>query len=206
MSRWHGELYLLEWFIMKVVWCVREILHEKDSPSPWRFDVLILAIHSKLLQNTSWMPVQIIITCILSLRLLSFVFSSYFRVSELVMSIFLMGNTGEVQKECPTDRWWVGLVLNIFPWGKAYAQQACDVPSLWSTYLGEARHMPNKSKVFETSDEPGQWWELGPLGTWPYKYPRGVTHISSPRLIKQEFLGIQFTKIKALRIKTQSHS
>lgn len=179
MSRWHGELYLLEWLIMKVVLCVREILHEKDSPLPWNFDVLVMAIHSKLLHNTCCMPVKITITRILSLRMLSFLFSSCFGVSGLVMSIFLMGNTGEVQEKCPTYMWWVGLVVNIFPWGKACAQQVCGGPRLWWTHLGEARHMPNESKVFETFDEPGQWWELSPLGTWPYKYPGAVTDISS---------------------------
>lgn len=86
--------------------------------------------------------------------------------------------------------------------------------------------MPNKSVMYQVYDE--HIWvkhgiclinpkcskhptnqasdELGPLGTWPYKFPGGVTDISSSRFNKQEFLGIQFTKIKALRIKTRSRS
>lgn len=36
---------------------------------------------------------------------------------------------------------------------------------LWRTHLCEVQHLPNKSRVFNPSAEPGRWWELGWFNT-----------------------------------------
>lgn len=93
----------------RLKWRKLIVWHRKDSSSPWRFDVLVMAIRNKLFMSHIRCWCNILYTSsISSFRLLSFIFF-------YVMNGF-DERTWEEQDICPTKVWWGSLVMNISGW------------------------------------------------------------------------------------------